>query len=227
MLYFGAAANDKYIDVSRIAGIISNSSISHKIDKEFQNELIQLSEHLISLTKSDAIKKKDDIGDHNIKILSAQEYLYTVLVKVICLADTDKIEAKGKGYILMKNIFYYISTLILFNFFKEILNMLVTEDLSVADLHKKYGIKLLNSIEDLDARNSAVSETVLLLTGFIKLCGFQKIYLIELKKTISIVLDNALPDAQIKVFSAISIVSIASVLFMNIFIDCYVPFRQC
>lgn len=73
------------------------------------------------------------------------------------------------------------------------------------DLHEKYFITALDSVENIDALLDALSEPILLLYGLIKLVKFRAPYMTQLQEKINTVFKHCADESKVKIFSAISV----------------------
>lgn len=149
-----------------------------KCQVEYQNALLNLCDIIL----------EDYIGTRNIQgenMNATEEYLYTVIVKVIAFSFNEK-EIRLFGMSLLDK------------FIK------IQGNSTLNYLHSKYLKNLIESIDGLDATNSDTCEPILLLHGIICLCGFQSEYLESLQNTIKIALENASPEGKIKIFTALA-----------------------
>lgn len=183
-MFIEADETEKSMDVGRIAELLSSTIICHSLKSDFQSALLSLTGSLVDIHLAqpvdDALKALVIDG----KPANVEQLLYTIIVKVISLAEQNEdIPEVGK----------------------EQLIKLATASCELRSLHARYLADMLRSLEDLDSENSDQSEPILLLYGIVWLCGYQPEYLTEMTDAIRLVMDHATPNGKIKIFSAISV----------------------
>lgn len=181
-MFIEADETEKSSDIARIAELLSSPTICHSLKSDFQKTVLSLTGDLVDSYRAQSV-------DSTLKSLSltdksAEQLLYTTIVKVISLAEqNENIPETGKGQLIK----------------------LATEPWELRSLHARYLADLLRSVEDLDSENSDQSEPIILLYGIIWLCGYQAEYLTEMSNAIRLVMAHATPNGKIKVFSAVSV----------------------
>lgn len=188
-LYSEALKVDKAKDVKKISKLLANPSICHSEKALYQKTLLQLLNVLVDLyLETDDASIDEQMNKITLSSeCDAERHLYIVLVKVIALSESNgTIPEMGK----------------------DILIKLAKGSWELSTLHAQYCGKLIDSLEDLDSENSENSEPIVILHGIIWLCGYQSVYLDSMKMAIRTALDNAAPSGKIKIFSAISVVSL-------------------
>lgn len=183
-MFIEADETEKSLDITRIAELLSSTTICHSLKSDFQLTLLSLTGNLVDLHLAQPVNDAMKALAIDDKAANVEQLLYTIIVKIISLADQNEdIPEAGK----------------------EQLIKLATESWELRTLHARYLADLLRSLEDLDSENSDQSEPILLLYGIIWLCGYQPEYLTEMTNAIRLVMDHATPNGKIKVFSAISV----------------------
>lgn len=189
-LFAGAELEHKKNSVEDIAKLISTSEMCHNLNDFYQSVLLDLIEQMVVI-HLDKIEMNERPGIESSSNLLADEekYLFEILVKTIALSNAhENEEIKTRGLELYEK-------------------FCRTPDNRVS-LQGKHMKSVINDIEDLDCEHSERSERIIMLFGCIKLCGFQKEYFDSIQTAVKMVLDNSTANAQIKVLSGVSMVSV-------------------
>lgn len=86
-------------------------------------------------------------------------------------------------------------------------NILIALADNLNTLHAKYLREIIENIEGLDSINSGDAESILLLNGYLRICGLQSCYLETMQNAIKTVMDNSQAEGIIRVLSAVALVS--------------------
>lgn len=173
----GAEYYVKLKSVHRIAAAIADPVVCHSLDERYQSTVLDVVEQLVDLHLA--------IENHG---GAEEQYLFEILVKMCALSNAHAAQSIG-------------------NRGGALLDKLCGSSANRMTLQAKYVRRLIESIEDLDCEHSERSERILLLYGYIKLCGFQIEYIDAIKRAVQLVLEHSEVNAKIKILTATSIVS--------------------
>lgn len=189
-LFAGAELERKQNSVEEIAKLISTSKMCHNLNEVYQSVLLDLTEQMvvIHLNKVEMNDQPDVASSSNL-LADEEKYLFEILVKSIALSNAHENEdITNRGLKLYEQ------------FCSSPTNRVI--------LQGKYMKDVIDDIEDLDCEHSERSERIVMLFGCIKLCGFQKEYFHSIQAAVKLVLENSTANAQIKVLSGVSMVSV-------------------
>uniref|UniRef100_A0A8D8ARY6 Dynein assembly factor 5, axonemal n=1 Tax=Culex pipiens TaxID=7175 RepID=A0A8D8ARY6_CULPI len=173
---------DRLKDLSKIAGLLTDSEICHQKREDYQAALLDFCEVLtVDFNRVFVSNEIEGLANEKDRFKTENE-LYTTLLKVAAISYEDSIPIRDRA-----------------------LQILTTLNPKPELLHNAHLAGVLATLDNLEAANSDDAESIMLLAGIVFVCGFRPAYHRELCSTLAVALGHAIPQGQIKLFSSISI----------------------
>uniref|UniRef100_A0A336M6X9 DNA polymerase zeta catalytic subunit n=1 Tax=Culicoides sonorensis TaxID=179676 RepID=A0A336M6X9_CULSO len=177
---FAAAPNEEKLnDLQEISETLCDSNICHNDKPEYQLQLLQFVDIL-----SEALLRIKTEKSEESSVSEVERNLYTIAMKVMCLSAENN-EIQTLGYEVLQKISTFSYT-------------------SVEDLHQRYISYVLNQIEGLDIEVTEVIESILFLSGYIRISGLNLSNIAIYQPHIIVALKNTCPEGQILTFKSIA-----------------------
>lgn len=177
---------ERFKDITKIVSLLTDTEVCHQLKESYQQELLSFLEALVSdFHRVFTANEIEGLANESDRV-STEKMLYTVILKSAAFAYEDSQAIRDRA-----------------------LQVLAKLNPDTEQLHEHHLADVINSLENLESSNSDAAESILLLAGIVFVCGFRRPYDDALRKALGTALEHAIPQGKIKLFSSISIVSIA------------------
>uniref|UniRef100_A0A1Q3FK44 Putative dynein assembly factor 5 axonemal n=1 Tax=Culex tarsalis TaxID=7177 RepID=A0A1Q3FK44_CULTA len=173
---------DKLKDLTKIAGLLTDSEICHQKREDYQTALLDFCDVLAADFNRIFVSNEIEGLANEKDRFKTENHLYTIILKVAAISFEDSILIRDRA-----------------------LQILTTLNRQPELLHSTHLVGVLATLDNLESANSDDAESIMLLAGIVFVCGFRPAYHRELCSTLAIALRHAIPQGQIKLFSSISI----------------------